>query len=463
MPDRPPAAFYSYVHADDQNEDGLITGLHRALQSAARLQIGPDFTIFIDRDDIDWGDNWRKRIEGSLDSTSLLIPVITPSFFQSTECRRELERFLDRERELERDDLVWPIYYVSAPQLEDPGDDELARVIASRQYTDWRQLRFEPLTARVVRERLATLAERLRDSTRSSKAAATGATTSDTSSEKPAVSTGPEILVVDPFGRGDHMTIADAVAAAKPGNRVLVRPGLYEESLILDKPVELIGQGAVEDIIITARDADAISFRANIGRISNLTLRQTAEASDEVWYGVDIAQGRLELEACHISSRCGSCVSVQAGADPRVRGNRIHGGADSGIFVYGQALGTFEDNEISRNDMSGVEIKSGSNPTVRRNRIQSNAGPGVLIQEQGLATLEDNDIVENGGAGVEIRSGARGTLRQNRINRNTYEAIWVYENGGGTFEGNDLTDNERGPWDVAEDSEPHVVRSDNVE
>ena len=46
---------------------------------------------------------------------------------------------------------------------------------------------------------------------------------------------------------------------------------------------------------------DAIRFKANIGRISNLTLRQVG--GEGIWYGIDITQGRLELEGCDISSR----------------------------------------------------------------------------------------------------------------------------------------------------------------
>jgi F-box protein 11 len=58
-----------------------------------------------------------------------------------------VKRFLKRERELGRSDLILPLYYISAQQMDDPevrGSDELARVLASRQLADWRELRFKP-------------------------------------------------------------------------------------------------------------------------------------------------------------------------------------------------------------------------------------------------------------------------------------------------------------------------------
>src|SRR4051794_1143631 len=150
------AAFFSYVHSDDEHDGGQIRRLRDVLQGEMRMQLGQaDFDIFLDRDDIAWGQNWRGRIDGSPGSVTLLIPVVPPGFFASAECRRELELFLARERELGRDDLILPIYYVGAPQLdvaERRAEDPLARELAQRQHTDWRELRFEPFTAPVVRQ-----------------------------------------------------------------------------------------------------------------------------------------------------------------------------------------------------------------------------------------------------------------------------------------------------------------------
>jgi len=126
-----PAAFFSYVHRDDEHDGGQIRRLRDVLQGEVRMQLGEEgFDIFLDRDDIAWGQNWRRRIEASLDAVTLLIPILTPAFFASRECRHELERFLRRERELARDDLILAIYYVSAPQLDVPErrkQDPLAR------------------------------------------------------------------------------------------------------------------------------------------------------------------------------------------------------------------------------------------------------------------------------------------------------------------------------------------------
>jgi hypothetical protein len=161
-----PAAFMSYVHSDDEHDHGRITELCRYLSAEVRMQTGEEFFIFQDRKDIRWGQNWMGRIEQSLDDVTFLIPILTPSFFRSKFCRNELERFLEREKKLNRDDLVLPVYYVDTSQINDPTKalgDELVKTIASRQYADWRKLRFESFNSIAVRIAIEQLAIQIRE------------------------------------------------------------------------------------------------------------------------------------------------------------------------------------------------------------------------------------------------------------------------------------------------------------
>jgi parallel beta-helix repeat protein len=502
------AAFFSYVRMNDDHDNGRLSELRQRLSAEVQIQTGTPFPIFQDRNDILWGQNWQRRIDATLETVTLLVPVLTPSFFQSPACRDETERFLRRERELGRDDLILPIYYVSSPLLDDAAaraGDPLATELATRQLADWRELRFEPMTSAVIGKAIAKLAERLRDAfwkppdapapaTTRPPARRTAADAPDSATTQPSArrtapdapdpattrsparrttpdappstadavrtvaKTEPPTLVVDPWGRGDHTTIGRAIEVAAPGSRVLVRPGLYQEGLVVDKPLEIIGDGPVGDIEVHARGADALLFTANIGRVSNLTLRQLGGGE---WFGVDITQGRLELENCDISSRSFACVAIRNGADPRLRGNRIHDGAEGGVFVLDDGLGTLEDNDISGNRYSGVEIKAGGNPTLRRNRIHDNLESGVFVQDA-LGIVEDNDITGHPDHGVEIREG-RPTFRRNRINNNAPSGIRITEDGGGLFEDNDLTGNAEGAWDIDPACRAQVTSTRNTE
>jgi parallel beta-helix repeat protein len=472
-----PAAFMSYVRFNDEHDDGQLSAFRERLSTEVRAQTGEEFAIFQDRKDIAWGQSWQQRIDETLDAVTLLLVIITPGLFRSRACRAEVTRFLERERALGRQDLILPVYYISAREMDDPSlweGDELARVLAGRQFADWRELRFEAFTSPAVRKAVAQLAARMRDAfwlwpgaaparpvggshaARSLVQAEQAGTT-----ERVIAKTEPPTHVVDAYQRGDFLTVGAAIEAARPGDRIVVRPGLYEEGLVVDKPLEILGDGPVADIEIRAHGADALLFKASIGRVANLTLRQAG--GGDLWYCVNIAQGRLDLEGCDISSQSGPCVGIHDGADPRLRRNQIHDGREGGVFVYADGRGTLEDNHISGNALVGVEIETGGDPTLRRNKIHDNKEGGVFVLADGRGTLEDNDISGNGRAGAMISTDGDPTLRRNKINRNADAGVRIYQDGRGTLEDNDLTDNARGAWDITEDRWDNVTHARNME
>ncbi len=142
------AGFWSYVHSDDAYERGRIVRLRERLEQSVRFHSGQSqFQIFLDRKDIGWGQQWEDRIKNSLNDALLLIPIITPSYFSSSACKQELEAFVERQKKLERDDLILPIYYLTADLMEGHHGDadvkniEIAQLLLKHQYEDFRALR----------------------------------------------------------------------------------------------------------------------------------------------------------------------------------------------------------------------------------------------------------------------------------------------------------------------------------
>jgi 8-oxo-dGTP pyrophosphatase MutT (NUDIX family) len=176
MPDVPdlPIGFMSYAHIPSQPEQLRLDGFREKLETEVHLQTGDPFRIFQDRRDIQWGEAWQRRIETSIDSAALLIPILTPAFFKSRNCKAELERFLQRERELECDDLIRPVYYITCPVIEgneSEQDDPLVKIIKERQYVDCRRIRFSAPESAYSTRRVAELGGMIAQSIQTSRAA----------------------------------------------------------------------------------------------------------------------------------------------------------------------------------------------------------------------------------------------------------------------------------------------------
>jgi F-box protein 11 len=156
-----PAALMSYTRFDDDYSHGYLSEFGAWVSKEVEAHTGIPFPIFRDTQDIAWGEQFDERVSHTLDASTFLIPILTPSFFASDFCRYELERFLQREAQLGRNDLVLPVHFVRVPGLENESsrtNDPLMQNLANRQLIDWRDLRFAPVSVPEVRRRLGQMA-----------------------------------------------------------------------------------------------------------------------------------------------------------------------------------------------------------------------------------------------------------------------------------------------------------------
>ena len=128
--------FWSYVHADNDADDERITKLASRLVACYGLVTGRSLELFVDRDSITWGDAWRERIDNAVSGTTFFFPVITPRYFASAECRRELLKFVAEARRRGVQELLLPVYYVKVDELEHSPTDEVMGIVAARQRED---------------------------------------------------------------------------------------------------------------------------------------------------------------------------------------------------------------------------------------------------------------------------------------------------------------------------------------
>ena len=161
-----PIGFMSYVQSVNEHDGGKITQLCKLLSNELEAQSGEAFDIFQDRSDMKYGQNWRARIVESINGSAFFLPIITPGFFKSENCRFEFKQFLTVERKSSRKDLIIPIYYIGYAPIHDKnqeGADEIVTEITDRHFVDWRSNRFSAFHKKKVRREISEIAEHIRD------------------------------------------------------------------------------------------------------------------------------------------------------------------------------------------------------------------------------------------------------------------------------------------------------------
>ncbi|MDQ4123883.1 MAG: pectinesterase family protein [Acidobacteriota bacterium] len=236
-------------------------------------------------------------------------------------------------------------------------------------------------------------------------------------------------LVVSADNTGDFTSISEAINAAANGAQILVRPGLYEESLTINKQIEIVGDGAVRDIIVRSRNESCLSMQADRAAVRNLTLQCAAGKSGEQVFGVDIQSGELTLQDCEITSDSLACIAVRGeNTNPSIQNCRIGNGADGGIYFFDSAGGTVDRCEILRNRNASVIIAQRADPHFKKCHIGEGENVGIWVYEDGLGTIDDCDIFGHRAGGV-IASNGNPVLRGCKIHNSNESGIFVQRNG----------------------------------
>ncbi len=251
--------------------------------------------------------------------------------------------------------------------------------------------------------------------------------------------------VVSVNGGGNFATISEALQKVAPDSRLLIREGFYNESILLDKSIEIVGDGAVENIIVESANSSCVSMQTDKATIRGLTLNGVGKQNGKSFFAVDIPHGELILENCDVSSDSLSCIAIHgANANPLIKNCRIHDSADSGFYIFDNARGRVEECDVYHNANDNVAIAQGANPSIKKCRIFEGAGGGVVVWQNGAAgVIEDCEILAHRLANVGVSEYANPIFRRCKIFGGRDTGVFVRQNGYGTFEECDIFRNEK--------------------
>jgi hypothetical protein len=320
---------------------------------------------------------------------------------------------------------------------------------------------------------------------------------------RPAAAEEASVVYVGGSRPGAPATIAEALRTVAVGGKVIVAPGHYRESLVLDRPVTLagLGEGAV---ILEASDSDALRVEAERATIEGLTVRVRAGCLGDGSSALHITRGAVRVADCELATELlAPCVSVEGrDAWPRLERCRIRGGQGGGVVVAGGARGTFEkcivaghrtfgfslrseaapevvacevsggtigavvsegargafrSCEFTLSREAGVRVTSGSRPTFERCRVRDVKGEGVRVDDHGEGTFDDLQVLRSGGVGVLVEQGGDPLIRASRVLGGSSTGVAFRANARGRLDDSRVSENAGAGIEIAAGAVPHVA------
>ncbi len=196
--------------------------------------------------------------------------------------------------------------------------------------------------------------------------------------------------------------LASAIAAAAPGDRLVLAAGRHAGPIVVDRPLTLEGE------------AGAVLDGGGAGRVV------TIDAPEVVVRGLTVTGSGRDL-------------SVE----------------DSGIFVTARAAGAVIEGNLIEGNLIGVNLKGPNGAIVRHNRIEgrhdrqmSERGNGVSIWNSPGSVVEANEI-SFGRDGIFVLASRDNVFRDNRFRDLRFAVHYMYADRG-TVTGNDSAGNHVG-------------------
>jgi len=298
----------------------------------------------------------------------------------------------------------------------------------------------------------------------------------------------------------DFPTIGEALAHAPrwPPTTILVSPGRYEEELVVDRPVTLIGDAlGLPGGISGGSGGSASGGRAELwgggGGATGGDRRRAAAvlfdvepelpvapqlrgfavaaggvhgaAAREVCSAVAVARGAATVVGCSLSSSTGyglwayatgrlklvdseldgrkAAALFEGESSGLVRNNRLEKCASFGILVQHTASPVLEGNVFRGVKKAAVYVKDFAEPCVRECRFEANESSGIFVCESACPVVEKNEFRGHTMPAIMVKDRASGLVRGNVIEGNLGIAVLLAGSTTVVLEGNDLRDNRK--------------------
>lgn len=213
---------------------------------------------------------------------------------------------------------------------------------------------------------------------------------------------GGRTLIVDQSDPKEFQLPSDAVNHAGPEDYIFIRPGTYEDRLVLTgRTIYLFGAGRDRVTIFNRRSGPCYLQGVSNGHISGLTFRYVGSDQHSA---INILDSVCTISHCRATEGLLSGVVIY-GPDcrPTLISNEISYNRESGIFSFAGAQPYLRDNLCVGNHHFGIAARDeGTRPDVVKNTCRKNMLSGILLFHLAKALILDNLCAENAHWGVVL-------------------------------------------------------------
>ena len=272
------------------------------------------------------------------------------------------------------------------------------------------------------------------------------------------------IVVLPTTAQNQLFDLQAAIAAAQPGDTILVPPGAYAGPLLIDKPVTLEGQGM--PVIDSGGQGDVVTISAPDVTLRGFVIRNSGTSLDRENAGITGTGARVTIENNRLEDVLFG-IYLKDAPGSIVRNNTVHG-KDLEMGVRGDGLrlwycadSLLEGNHVA--DSRDMIVWFSPNTIVRGNVVErSRYGLHFMVNENDVA---ENNVLRDNSVGIYLMYGDDYIVRNNLLYNNRGQSgygLALKDVNGAVIEGNYIVSNRVGIYNDNSPLNPEAaVRVEN--
>lgn len=237
---------------------------------------------------------------------------------------------------------------------------------------------------------------------------------------------------------GDFSSIQDAVNAAKAGDLVEVKGGVYHENVVVDKQLDL--EGLTSPVVDAEGKRSTFVLRAEGIVLNGFIIAGSRNLPGQMEAGIMALSGNCTISNNEITGNVNG-IMLNGSNSSAIDNNKVYGNSERGIYLNNAQFNVLVKNNISNNgpDRRGIgvylNLRSNSN-LIEDNEVLNNGLDGIMISSSDNNTIRHNNVSGNGEGGIHLNCGSlNNTVTMNNATKNKFGiyltsafSSWIYLN-----------------------------------
>ena len=195
---------------------------------------------------------------------------------------------------------------------------------------------------------------------------------------------------VDDEGGEDFTKIEDAIANAIQGDKIYIFNGTYNENLLINKTLTIIGENK-DKVILNGSDSETIiEVKAEFVNISTLTILNCSFHG----CGIKFEYTKFSIIENIKFIECGSGVDLYNSNNNTIRNISFEHLSRTGIHLTNSKYNNIENNQFIKNSMTGILFHNSNYNKIINNYIVKNKN-GIRIHESPYNIFLNNSMNDN--------------------------------------------------------------------